>query len=161
MPYITLTNGNKTLVDNESYALFSDIKWAYSGGYVLYDQRSKGARKKIWLHRLIANTPDGMVTDHINGNKLDNRKSNLRVCTRQQNNINVGLNKANTSGYKGVAWHKRNKKWRAIIKYNKKSIWLGLYDTKEEAAIAYNKAAVKYFGEYAFINVVESLPRTP
>lgn len=92
--------------------------------------------------------------DHIDRDKLNNNIDNLRPSTRNGNNHNVGISKANTSGYKGVYWHKPRKKWRAMIKINRKQITLGRFNTKEEAALAYNKAAKKYHGEFAYQNVI-------
>ena len=93
-----------------------------------------------------------MHVDHINGNPLDNRKSNLRICTNAENQRNRGVNKNNTSGYKGVCWAKQNKKWKARIKHNGKLIHLGYYKDKEEAARAYDKKAKELHGEYAYLN---------
>ena len=105
------------------------------------------------IHRLLLGaTNPKMQVDHINGNKLDNRKENLRLATNQQNQHNVGKRKNNTSGYKGVSWYRKRKKWKAAIKHNKKSIHLGYYDTPEEASRAYDKAAVEFFGEFAHLN---------
>lgn len=87
--------------------------------------------------------------DHINGNGLDNRRENLRLATKSQNNANRRISKNNKSGYKGVSWHKASGKWVAGIKVNGKSINLGGYDTPEQAHKAYCDAAIKYFGEFA------------
>ena len=97
----------------------------------------------------------GMDVDHINGNPLDNRKCNLRVVSHQQNCFNRKLSKNNSTGYKGVSLYKPNGKFKAYIKVNYKQIVLGYYDTAEEAAEAYNKAAIEYFGEYARLNVIK------
>ena len=100
------------------------------------------------IHRLIMDCPDDMVVDHINHNRLDNRKSNLRVCTQQQNNINVSTRKNNTSGYKGVSLDKRRNKWRARVNIDGKEKSLGYYKTKEEAIAARKQAEIEYYGEY-------------
>ena len=107
------------------------------------------------IHRLIMDAPKGMEVDHINGNPLDNRKSNLRICTRSENERNKGPLKNNTSGYKGVTRQSRinkNDKWRAQIRHNSKLIVIGLYEDKEEAARAYDKKAKELHGEYAYLN---------
>lgn len=106
------------------------------------------------MHRLIMNAQNGQMIDHINGNVLDNRKENLRLCNKSTNAMNCKVHKHNTSGYKGVAWHKQMKKWRAYIVINDKQKSLGLYKTKEEAAKAYNKAALELFGEFAKVNKI-------
>jgi hypothetical protein len=101
------------------------------------------------MHRVILNTPDGMKTDHINNDKLDNRRCNLRVCTDAQNMRNRGKQANNTSGYKGVFWSIPAGRWRAQIRLNRKSIHLGLFYSKEEAYEKYKKAEKEYFGEFA------------
>lgn len=90
--------------------------------------------------------------DHINGDGLDNRKSNLRICNGSQNRCNKGKPKNNTSGYKGVTWHTPNKKWVAQIAVNGKHSYIGSFKTKEEAAKAYNKKAKELHGEFARLN---------
>ena len=87
-----------------------------------------------------------------NGNGLDNRKANLRICSNSQNQANRGVGKNNTSGFKGVWFDNRVLRWRAAIQVLKKRIQLGKFDLKEDAARAYNKAATKYFGEFALLN---------
>ena len=104
------------------------------------------------LHRHITNCPKGMHVDHINGNVLDNRLSNLRICTPSQNQANSKLPKNNTSGYKGVS--KNGDGWKAKIRVDYAYYYLGTFLTKEEAARAYNAAAIKYFGEFARLNEV-------
>lgn len=89
------------------------------------------------------------MSDHINGNTLDNRRSNLRVVTRTQNNQNVTIRKHNKSGYKGVSLEKKTGRWVAVIQANNKRIHLGTFDTPEEAYAAYCEAAKKYHGKFA------------
>lgn len=93
--------------------------------------------------------------DHIDGNKINNKIENLRKATHSENNRNRSKPSNNTSGYKGVAWHKQENKWRAYITINQKQISLGLYDDKEDAVKAYNNAATKYHGEFAKLNNLE------
>lgn len=106
------------------------------------------------MHREIIDEKENEHVDHINGNKKDNRKSNLRIATSSQNSRNIGLRKNNTTGYKGVIYEKKRDKWRAEIKKDYKSIFLGYFDTKEDAAKAYNEASMKYHGEFANLNNV-------
>ena len=109
--------------------------------------------KKMYLsHRLAflyvyGYIPD--IIDHINGNPSDNRICNLREATYSQNGCNSKIPNTNISGVKGISWHKQNKKWQASIKINKKFIYLGTYNTVEEAADIIKKARQKYHGEYA------------
>lgn len=111
-------------------------------------------RKNLLLHRLVMNEPADLEIDHVNGDKLDLRKINLRKCTRMQNSDNIGHRSNNTSGFKGVIWDKRNKKWKSIIGHNNKQIYLGRFENKEDAATAYNEAATKYHGEFAKLNII-------
>lgn len=114
---------------------------------VSIDQRLHLAHRIIWeMH--YGPIPDGMVIDHINGDPWDNRLSNLRVATVQQNTINRKKAKNNTSGYVGVSQHKRSKRWRSNIVLNKKTISLGTFDTKEQAFAAYRAAAMENFGDF-------------
>jgi hypothetical protein len=100
---------------------------------------------------------ENYVVDHINRNPLDNRRCNLRYATYQQNTINRKAQKNNKSGYRGVSLYKNRNycKWRARIKVNEKSIYIGYYKNKIDAAKAYNKAAKKYFGDFAVLNKVK------
>jgi hypothetical protein len=113
---------------------------------------------KVLMHRVITNAQTGMSVDHINGNKLDNRRANLRLCNSSENSRNRSLASINTSGYKGVTWHKQTQKWQAQIEVNGRNIHLGLHQSVILAAIAYNNAALKYFGEFAKLNAIEVLP---
>lgn len=107
------------------------------------------------MSRFIMNITDKkMIVDHRNGNPLDNRRCNLRLTTSQQNSWNSKRPKNNKSGYKGVSFSSTMKKWRARIHVNKKEIPLGYFDSVIEAAIAYNKGALKYFGKYARVNLI-------
>jgi hypothetical protein len=108
-------------------------------------------RKTISLHRFIVNCPAGKCVDHINGNLLDNRRENLRICTQAENRYNSQKSKSNTSGYKGVSWSNSVKKWRSQIRRNKKNLHLGYYDTPEEAYATYCIASKKYHGEFGRI----------
>ncbi|MDT9719147.1 HNH endonuclease [Paenibacillus sp. ClWae2A] len=117
--------------------------------------RNKSNSKSVQLHRWILDPPSDMCVDHINHDTLDNRRSNLRIATKAQNSQNrEGAPDDNTSGLKGVSWHKRDKRWRAFIGINRKYKHLGYFNSKEEAAAAYNRAASFYFGEFAVLNAV-------
>ena len=129
----------RALIDLEDIDRIKDYKWRMNDrGYVLTD--IKGTTKKIRLHRLIMDCPDDMVVDHINHNRLDNRKENLRVCTQHQNLMNKNS--------VGVTFDKRRNKWYAQITYNYNHIFIGSFDTKEDAIKARRQAEIEYFGEY-------------
>lgn len=145
---IKLSQGKVALVDNEDYEWLNQYKWFCSHKYAC--RRNKITN--LPMHREIMKTPKGMYTDHINHNTLDNRKENLRVCTCAENNHNAVAKKHNTSGYKGVYWNKRDKKWYVQIRVSYKRIWLGYFDFIEDAANSYANAAQKYYGKFAYVN---------
>ena len=135
----------RALIDIEDVDKVKIYKWSLNGrGYVMC--RING--KRISLHRFIMNCPENMVVDHINHNKLDNRKCNLRICTQSQNTMNKRKQSNNTSEYTGVYWYKARSKWRVYITVNGKRIDLGYYDNLEEAIKVRKQAEKKYFGEY-------------
>ncbi len=156
MKYIILSCGTKSIVDNEDFEKINQWKWQLSSKGYAHKNKPKlyGKRGKLLLHHIVMKPPSGMVIDHINGNTLDNRKSNLRICTISQNLRNKKIGKNNTTGYKGIYWNKKNLKWQTNIGVNGKSIHIGVYQNKIDAARAYNKASVKYFGEFARLNVL-------
>lgn len=154
MKIIPLTQGKITIVDDDDYEYLIRFKWCYSvkskdkiDGYAL--RRNPNTGGVIYMHREILRTPQGLVTDHINGDRLDNRKSNLRSCHQFENSRNRGKNSNNKSGYKGVYLHRKSGKWASIIHYNKIGKYLGLFLTKEEAHEAYCNAALCLHGEFA------------
>lgn len=160
---IILTQGYTTVVDDKDSDL-AELKWhahvSFDGCRIyvetkVRDKDRQGKQLALKLHRVILERSLGRKllkeedVDHISMDGLDNRRSNLRVATRSQNSQNTPKRRNNTSGYKGVIWHKRNKKWYARIGYKGKSISLGLHDTPEQAYEAYKRAALELFGEYA------------
>lgn len=151
--YLTgiIGKGMFTLVDDEDYGWLSKHKW-HLDRYVIRSIYLNGKRYHSRMHRVIINTPEGMHTDHINGDKLDNRRENLRVCTRSENMANCGLKKSNKSGYKGVHWSKNNKNWRVQIRKDGKYVYQRYFHNILDAARAYNKVALKYHGEFARLN---------
>jgi len=156
MKKISLTGkngkGKYSLVDNDIFDELKKYKWHLVSGYAARFEwiKEKKNVRPSYMHRTIMNTPNGKQTDHINLNKLDNRKENLRVCSRVENSGNIPLLKNNTSGFKGVGT--RGKKWRAYISNKNKHIHLGYFSSKELAAEAYNSKAIEIFGEFALLN---------
>lgn len=155
MKNIVLTKGFKAIVDDDDFEFLNQWSWHYlpSGGS---SSSAYAARKPkstvILMHRLIKKPPPGLVIDHINGDTLDNRKSNLRICTQAQNTANGRGSKNSTSSYKGVSWDTERSRWAACICPGNKKIYLGRFRTQEEAALAYNEAAKDIFGEFARLN---------
>jgi len=138
---IKLTQGKKTLVCDCHYELVTEDshKWYFSKGYAMRTIPVNGKRVTQLMHRLINGTDDGLDTDHVNRNKLDNRCSNLRSLSHRSNGMNRSKNKNNTSGYKGVSFDKQVKRWRATTGYGGKQKFLGYFNTPEDASKAYNK----------------------
>src|ERR671923_1500933 len=144
---IPLPRGLFALVDDADYEWLNQWKWSIGSNRYAY--RINEQNRGIYMHRLITNAPNGMQVDHINGNKLDNRRENLRVCTKHENMRNRGKQKNNTSGYKGVSWREKSKRYGAFIKIDGKYKMIGEYKTAEDAARAYNEFAKKYHGKFA------------
>lgn len=143
-----LSSGEFFIFDLDDYEKIKDVTWVKgTKGYIV--GKTKGDRKSIRVHRIIMNCPKGMVVDHINHNKLDNRKSNLRICTVGQNNLNK-CPYSNRSEKTGVSWYRN--KWRVSITINKQDIYLGRYDKYEDAVQVRLDAEQKYFGEFAYTN---------
>lgn len=141
-------NGEEFYFDLEDYDKIKDYCWC-----IMRDGYVSCANKKLRLHRLVnGNIPENMVIDHINHNKADNRKCNLRICTVSNNNMNTTLYHNNTSGCKGVSWHSRDCIWEVHINVNKKSIYGGRYSNYEDAVKRRKELENKYFGEYSYEN---------
>jgi hypothetical protein len=140
------------VIDDEDFEKVKNYKWYPNRDHKrnnFYSVSSK-QNKKIIMHRIIIDAKEGEIVDHINGDTLDNRKANLRICNHSQNTMNSKKPiKGITSNYKGVSLDQNKIKYRADIMHDGKHEYLGLFETADQAAIAYNIAAVKYFGEFA------------
>lgn len=162
MRKIQLKHGEIILVNDKDYEKLN--KWAWhlnSKGYVsrtkfilgLKSKNGKRTGRKIFMHREIMEAKKGQIIDHINGNPLDNRRENLRLCKDQSQNIANGkLRRNNTTGYKGVYFHKKSHLYQVYITVMYKHIFIGSFKTAVDASKAYNKAARKHFGEFALLN---------
>jgi len=164
MKKIKLRCGNYTLIDDEDVQKMKK----YTGWrthcapkdkrpYVYGNLHKNGKSKHIKLHRIIMNAQPGELIDHIDHNRLNNQKANLRIVTPQQNNMNRRNLPKSSSKYKGVSKHTLVNKWRARIMINKKEIHLGHYDVEKDAARAYDKKAKELFKEYAVFNFPNEL----
>jgi hypothetical protein len=152
MKTIKLTKGREAIVDDEDFEELNKYHWCVvSTGYAGRFTVTENKRKLQYMHRQIMDVSDpNIFIDHINGNGLDNRRCNLRTANRYTNLSNRQItNKNNTSGYRGVYWHKRHGYWISSIKFYNKQIHLGNFKTPEEAARAFNRKARELFGEYA------------
>ena len=150
---IELSWGKWAIVDAEDYEQLSKYRWcAIQTGRNWYAKTFDRNGIILSMHRFITNAPKGLFVDHKNHNGLDNRRSNLRLCTHAQNQQNTKPRSGGTSKYKGVFWEKAKKKFRAKITHNRKGIHLGYFDDEIDAAKAYDKKAVELFGEFAYLN---------
>jgi len=150
----------EVIIDDEDYDKVKSYKWYINkdrSSNIFYVVHSSDNKHKYIMHRLIMDCPKGMIVDHINHNTLDNRKENLRICTNSENLRNSRLQKNNTTGYKGVFFNKTWNNYKVTIGTKKNRKYLGSYKNIEDAAKAYNEAAIKYYGEFACLNEVENV----
>ena len=160
MKEVSLTKEQIALVDDKDYEFVSQYKWfavEVNDGYYAGRKSSRklGKQKTLYMHRLIMDACYSQEVDHINGNGLDNRRENLRLCTHAENMHNRKVTSEGSSKYKGVSWHKSKKKWASRIWLNNKQIHLGYFKDEIEAAQVYNNAALKYHGDFALLNFKE------
>jgi len=148
MKEIRLGKNGLTIVCNCHFSSVSDGGWYFDGRYVKRDLVVDGKRIRQYMHRVVANTPKGLVTDHVNGDKLDNRCSNLRIASYSENSVNS--DPRNRNRYKGVTKYSETSStpWRAMVAGKH----VGVYGTAQEAAIAYNKVASEKYGRFARLN---------
>jgi len=151
---IPLGGGLYAYVDAADYEWLSQWAWHVIGGYAGRYEKDR----KIYIHREIVQPRKGLVVDHINRNKMDNTRLNLRACTPDENARNRAKRVASVSQYKGVGYRKRNRQWFAEIVIAGEHVWLGFFDDEIDAARAYDRAAVEHFGEFANLNFPDEWP---
>lgn len=150
---VPLSQGYEALVDVDDLPVLALFNWSVTrslkkgGEYAQRAERRDGKLHLIKMHRVITNAPKGLVVDHINGDGLDNRRVNLRLCVQSDNMKNQAVHVTNKLGIKGVS--KKNNRYVAKISHGDRAIWLGSYLTAEEAASAYRGAAKALFGDFA------------
>ena len=145
------------ICDAEDYEIVKNVDgdWYLTcSGYPRVNKKGINKNNYVDLHQLL--NPGWSRTDHINGNPLDNRRVNLRECTHQQNMHNRKKNKNSKSRYKGVWWEKDARKWRAAIRLDNKRYHIGYFHDERAAALAYDKKAIEFFGEFARLNFPSS-----
>lgn len=163
MKEIPLTKGLVAVVDDEDYKQLSQFKWyAEKGHRTWYAVRSRPTfevnekrPRRVSMHGQLLNLPTGKEGDHIDGNGLNNCRYNLRVAAHHQNRYNEPPQTRSRSGYKGVCWHPRAAKWMARIGVHGIQHYLGVFVDKSEAAKAYNEAAKRHFGQFAWLNPID------
>lgn len=159
MKTIPLSKGMNAIVDDEDFDRLSSFRWQahkhHSGAFYATRSSSRAGGKRkhfIQMHRFIVGSPDSLHVDHINGNPLDNRRSNLRSATNSENIRNAKIPCTNTSGFKGVVFEPPRHCYRAIITVDGRKKHLGRFKTAREAGAAYDAAARLYFGDFARTN---------
>lgn len=141
-----------TLIDDEDYERLIIFRWVDNGfGYAV---RHEGDLR-YWMHKEVMQT--NQLVDHIDRNKLNNQKSNLQLSNKSANMQNCKVLISNTSGYRGVCWHKATKRWCAQLIVNKKKVLYRMFKSPEDAAKAYDKAALEHFGSNAALNFPNQL----
>lgn len=158
-PVVVTVHGGTILVDAQDAALACEPGWGIykkgaREGYVMRSRRVDGKTQSEILHRVIMGAPKGMLVDHRDGNRRNNTRGNLRVCTPAQNSANRHAHRIGRSRYRGVSWneHPRATQWSGTIRVLGRTIRLGRFATEEEAARAYDDAARKHYGEFARLN---------
>lgn len=161
MKKIQLSQSRVALVDDEDYDRMARWKWSFransrTGSGCAVRNVPGEKRSQVLMHREILNAKGWWSVDHINKDGTDNRRENLRVCSKADALHGAGLGKANISGYKGVSFVQKRKMWLAQICHEGKRIHLGWHANAESAASAYNRAARSYFGDFAYLNKDDS-----
>jgi len=152
---VSLTKGRVAVVDEDDYVNLTKYKWYYDSNGYAYRRKTYGHynSKLVSMHReVLDDVPNGLVVDHINRDKLDNRKSNLRAVTQSENAANSGPRTGGSSTYKGVHWSRQSKRWVSKIEKRGEYHTLGFFKIEEHAALAYNLKAVELFGDCAYLN---------
>lgn len=164
MKKIPLTKGYEAIVDDEDYDSLSKFNWSVNQTkerkYAVRITTKNYKQTAVMMHRTVMNPPEKMVVDHINRDSLDNRKENLRICTRKENSVNRCASKGSMSKYLGVSKDKDKdngkKRWRARLQNGDKNFTSKRFYTEEEAALAYNEMAIMHHGKFASLNIISS-----
>ena len=153
--YVPLTRGYEAVIDATDVPLVQDCNWVvtsptrstvYAWAFFV---DAEGVKSSLRMHRLFLSPEDSEVIDHIDGNGLNNRRNNIRICSVTENNWNTKVSRANRSGYAGVHWDRRKGKWRASIGFKGKDIHLGRFKDPMKAHEAYLRALAEYRGSFS------------
>lgn len=159
---IVLSGGKSALVDDCDFPALCGFRWhAFKNGrawYAARTDRSGGRKRTIYMHRQILGVSGSEHVDHVDGDGLNNTRENIRLCTRQQNHWNVRSFRG-SSKFKGVAFHKKSRRWQAYISFNDSQIHIGLFGSELAAASAYDAKAIQLFGRFAKPNFPNALER--
>lgn len=158
---IKLTRGFVAIIDKEDYESVRQFKWRVTEAYndTFYAttwMRIKGKGRHVYLHRFLMQSPKNKKVSFNNGNSLDCRRENLSILTNSERQLKSRLGKNNSTGYRGVSFNKAAGKYKAYIKKDKKLLYLGLFETAEEAAQTYNEKAKRLFGKFARLNEIKA-----
>jgi hypothetical protein len=157
MKAIPLTRGLATVVDDEDYEMLSKLKWCADGnGYAVHINKRGFKPRLVYMHRFLLLPDPNMQIDHINRDKLDNRRENIRICTAAENRMNRPAQVGGASPYKGVSWDYRSNKWQSYIRKSGKGKNLGRFTDPIRAALAYDLAALEMHGKFACPNFLEA-----
>lgn len=148
MTKILTAKGAECLVDDDVFEWARFFEWRLTSGYFFVEN----AGRTVLLHRVVIGAEPGQEVDHVDANRLNNTRENLRICSRAENMMNRHCFRGGHSGFKGVTFHKRLGKWAAQITSKNKNKWLGSFDDEAEAARAYDAAARELFGSFARLN---------
>ncbi len=150
--YVPLTRGYEAVIDTQDVPMVGEWNWYAEtrrhGVYARRDEQVGDIRLRIYLHRQILGNPNGLQIDHIDGNGLNNLRSNIREATAEQNAHNQRISPKNKSGFKGVSWNRRDAKWQSFIRAGGKHLGLGSFDTPEAAHAAYCDASERLHGRF-------------
>jgi hypothetical protein len=151
---LTMTSGHTLVVDDADASIAASRSWqAQPGKSGTFYAAGLIDGKKVYLHRLIMQAGQGQRVDHINGNGLDNRRDNLRLCSNAENMRNMRVSPLRgSSAFKGVSWNRRRNKWRAYIVKDGRQLSIGYFTNESDAARSYDRTAALMFGQFANLN---------